>query len=176
MKLKIGIFLLITSLIAGFLLSRNKTTTPIQTIEQPRVTTSSDLETIRQLMNNPGLNLSSVGKDLPTSYFRVGKVTRVGNDENMDKVDGWVREVDIYVQKELINGTCSVYEYNLDSRNHKLTAVVIRGLKPNEIEDYKNKGITCSSNENTNKKISKDEAKTLAMNYLKRSLSNWRID
>jgi hypothetical protein len=46
-------------------------------------------------------------------------------------------------------------------------------LKPNEIEDYKNKGITCSSNENTNKNITKDEAQTIAMNYLKRSLSDF---
>lgn len=173
MKLKIITVLLILGLITGFLVLRKKTTTPVQTNDKSTSATSSDFITIRQFMDNPNLDLVLLGKDLPTSYFRVGKVTKVGDGENMDRVDGWTREIDIYVQKELINETCSVYEYNLDSRNHKLTAVVIRGLKPSEVEDYKNKGITCSPNENTNKKISKDEAQAIAMNYLKRNLSNF---
>lgn len=175
MKIKIVVILLIIGLVAGFLLLKKDNTTPGQTATETTKTQTptDDVSVIRQFMDKTGLELSSVGTDLPTQYFRVGKVTKVGTGENMDKVDGWVRQVNVYDQKDLINGTCSVYEYNLDSRNHKLTAVVIRGLKPSEIEDYKAKGVTCSSNTNDSQKLTKSSAETVAMNYLKRGLPNF---
>lgn len=143
------------------------------------VTTSSNINTpqddkavIRTFMDQPNLELTLVGTDLPMPYFRVGKVTKVGTGENMDKVDGWVRQVNIYDQKDLINGQCNVYEYHTDLRNHNLTAVIIRGLRQNEIEALKNNGTTCSSNSVAMPKITKSEAETIAFDYLKRVISN----
>lgn len=132
-----------------------------------------DVDAIRFSMGEPNLELAFVNADLPTPYFRVGKVTKVGNGENMDAVDGWTRKVNIYDQKKLVNGECSVYEFNIDARNHNLTAVIIRDLRQGEIEDLKNSGTTCNSNPVNNQKITKAEAETIAMNYLKRALSNF---
>ncbi len=132
-----------------------------------------DIKTIRIFMGDPNLKLSFATTDLPTPYFRVGKVTKVGNRENMDAVDAWIRNVNVYDQKELINGWCSVYEFNTDIRNHSLTAVIIRGLRQNEIETLKNSGTSCNSNLKNVQKLTKTEAETIAMDYLKRTLSNF---
>lgn len=175
MKVKIILVLIVIGLIAGFLLLKKDDSTPVQTATQTTKTEapSDDASVIKQFMNKPDLQLTSVGTDLPMQYFRVGKVTKMGTGENMDPVDGWTRQINVFDQKDLINGTCSVYEYNLDSRNHKLTAVIIRGLKPSEIEDYKNNGITCSPETNNKQKLSKSEAETIAMDYLKHGLPNF---
>lgn len=176
MKIKIVLVLLVVGLVAGYvwLKKENKTTNSVPSVSNTTQNTpSDDVSVIRQFMDKPDLELSSVGTNLPTQYFRVGKVTKVGTGENMDPVDGWTRQINVFDQKDLINGTCSVYEYNLDSRNHKLTAVIIRGLKPSEIEDYKNNGITCSPETNNKQKLSKSEAETIAMDYLKRGLPNF---
>lgn len=172
MKLKIALILLAVGLVAGYLLlkTNNRTSAPIATSQ---TNPTDDVSVIRQFMGKSDLELSSVGTDLPTQYFRVGKVTKIGTGENMDKVDGWVRQVNVYDQKDLVNGTCSVYEYNLDARNHKLTAVIIRGLKPSEIADYKNNGTTCSADTDNKQKLSKADAETIAMDYLKRGVSNF---
>lgn len=172
MRLKIILVLLAIGLVTGYLLlkTNNKTSVPVTT---SLINSTDDVSVIRQFMGKSDPELSSVGTDLPTQYFRVGKVTKVGTGENMDKVDGWVRQVNVYDQKELINGTCSVYEYNLDARNHKLTAVIIRGLKPSEIADYKNKGTTCSPDINNKRKLSKTDAETIAMSYLKQGVINF---
>lgn len=171
MKLKIALILVTISLVTGYLLlkTNNKTFVPVNTSQ---TNPTDDVSVIRQFMGKSDLELSSVGADLPTQYFRVGKVTKVGTGENMDKVDDWVRQVNVYDQKDLINGTCSVYEYNLDARNHKLTAVIIRGLKTSEIAGYKNKGITCSPDSNNKQKLSKTDAETIAMSYLKQGVVN----
>lgn len=175
MKVKIILVLIVIGLMVGFLLLKKDNSAPVQTATETTKTQNptDDVSVIRQFMNKPDLQLTSVGTDLPTQYFRVGKVTKMGTGENMDPVDGWTRQINVFDQKDLINGTCSVYEYNLDSRNHKLTAVIIRGLKPNEIADYKSNGVTCSSNNGNNKKISKEDAQAIAMNYLQRGLPNF---
>lgn len=137
---------------------------------------SSDLTSIKSFVGDPYLELSFINTDLPTPYFRVGKVTQMDGGENMEAVDGWTRKVNIYNQKELINGKCSVYEYHTDVRNHNLTAVLIRGLKPNEIDALKEGGVTCTPDTNTMPKISKTDAEKIAMGYLQRALSgNERI-
>ncbi len=136
-------------------------------------TENSDLASIRSFMGDPNLELSFVNTDLPTPYFRVGKVTKVDGGENMEAVDGWIRKVNVYNQKELINGKCSVYEYHTDERNHNLTAVLIKGLKPNEIDALKEGGIICTPDTNTMSKVSKAEAETIAMEYLTRALPNY---
>lgn len=173
MKIKIAVLLLMIGLVAGYLLLKRDHAQPAPTISQTQNTPSDDVSVIRKLMNKPNLELTYVGTDLPMPYFRVGKVTKIGNGENMDKVDAWVRKVTVYDQKELVNGKCSVYEYNLDARNHKLTAVIIRGLKSNEIENYKNNGTPCSSDYGNTQKPSKADAEIIAMDYLKRGLPNF---
>lgn len=171
----VGIILVCIIFIGVLTWSRFK---PRETASQPTNTSTNanipqdDKEVIRTFMDKPSLELILVGTDLPMPYFRVGKVTRVGTGENMDKVDGWVRQVNIYDQKDLINGTCNIYEFNTDARNHNLTAVLIRGLRQNEIEALKSNGVTCSTNSGAMPKITKSEAETLAFDYLKRVLPN----
>lgn len=123
-------------------------------------------------MDRPNLELTLVDTDLPMPYFRVGKVTKMGTGENMDAVEGWTRQVNLYDQKELLDGNCSVYQYHTDPRNNTLTAVIIRGLKPSEIDALKANGTICNST-NSSQKISKSEAETIAMGYLKRALPNF---
>lgn len=144
-------------------LTTNPETIPLQ----------EDIEAVRSFMGKPNLELSFVNIGLPTQYFRVGKITKVGNGENMDAVDAWTRNVNVYDQKELINGECSVYEFNTDARNHNLTAIIIRGLRQNEIENLKNSGVSCNSNFKNIHKLTKTQAETIAMGYLKRALSNF---
>ncbi len=132
-----------------------------------------DMAAIRSFMGNPNLELTFINTDLPLPYFRVGKVTKIDSGENMEVVEAWIRKVNIYDQKELIDGECSVYEFNTDARSHNLTAVIIRGLRQSEIEDWKNSGTFCNLNSGSTQKLTKTEAETIAMVYLKRALPNF---
>jgi hypothetical protein len=146
MKIKIIVVLLIlVGLGTAIVLGKQKSKSLVLPVNQTVETTNQDISAIRTFMAEPSLELSFVNTDLPTQYFRVGKVTKVGNGENMDAVDGWVRKVNIYDQKELLDGQCSIYEYNTDTKNHTLTAVSIRGLRSDEASNLKNNGITCVS-------------------------------
>jgi hypothetical protein len=133
---------------------------------------NSDLTAIKTFTGRSDLDVTFVNTDLPTPYFRVGKVTKVGGGENMDPVEGWTRKVNVYDQKDLIDGKCSVYEYHTDERNHSLVAVLIKGLKPIEIDELSKNGITCKSESGSMPKISKTEAEVRAMEYLTRSIPN----
>lgn len=174
MKIKIIVVLLILAgLGAGFIWLKQSGKTSLLPVKQATDSTAEDIVAIRAFMADPNLELSFVNTDLPMPYFRVGKVTKMGNGENMEAVDGWVRQVNVYDQKELVNRECSVYEYHTDARNHTLTAVLIRGLKPNEIDSLKKDGVTCVSDSGKVPKITKAEAEVVAMNYLKRSVPNF---
>jgi len=174
MKIKIIVVLLIlVGLGTAIVLGKQKSKSLVLPVNQTVETTNQDISAIRTFMAEPSLELSFVNTDLPTQYFRVGKVTKVGNGENMDAVDGWVRKVNIYDQKELLDGQCSIYEYNTDTKNHTLTAVSIRGLRSDEASNLKNNGITCVSSSGNISKITKAEAETIAMGYLKRALPNF---
>lgn len=172
----VGIIIVCLLLIGALTLSRfkPKETTPQPTSTSTNLNTSQEDEAvIKAFMGQPNLELALVGTDLPMPYFRVGKVTKVGTGENMDKVDGWVRQVNIYDQKDIINGTCNIYEFNTDARNHNLTAVLIRGLRQNEIESLRSSGTNCSSNSGTMPKITKSEAETIAFDHLNRVIPNF---
>lgn len=173
MKIKIVIMLLILAgLGVGVIwLKQSGKAFPLP-VKQATDSTAEDIAAIRAFMADPNLELSFVNTDLPMPYFRVGKVTKVGNGENIEKVDGWVRQVNVYDQKELVNGECAVYEYHTDDRNHTLTAVVIRGLRPNEVDALKKDVVTCVSNSGNMPKMTKSEAETVAMAYLKRAVPN----
>lgn len=132
-----------------------------------------DIASIRSFMGQSDLELTFINMDLPMPYFRIGKVTKMDNGENMEKVDGWVRQVNVYDQNDLINGQCAVYEYHTDSRNYTMTAVIIRGLRASEVDVLKKNGVTCVTNSGTMPKISKAEAETIAMDYLKRGVPNF---
>ncbi|MDO8503880.1 MAG: hypothetical protein Q7S60_04305 [bacterium] len=147
--------------------------TPAQPVNQQADNVSEDMTAIRSFMANPNLELIFVNTDLPMPYFRVGKVTKVDDGENMEAVDSWVRKVNVYDQKEIVNEQCSIYEYHTDTRNHTLTAVLIRGLRSSEIDTLKENGITCISDSGNMPKISKAEAETMAMEYLKRAVPNF---
>ncbi len=153
--------------------TQSLTTNPENIPLQEENLQQKDIEAVRSFMGKPNLELSFVSTGLPTQYFRVGKITKVGNGENMDAVDAWTLNVNVYDQKELINGECSVYEFNTDARNHNLTAVIIRGLRQNEIENLKNSGQSCDSNPKNIQNLNKTQAETIAMGYLKRALPNF---
>lgn len=173
MKTKVLIVLLGVGIASIFLL-KVKTHNPIvKPINTTQNVPADETSIVRRVMDKQNLELAYVTSELPTQYFRVGKITKVGNGENMESVENWSRKVDVYDQKELIGGTCSVYEYNFDTRNQKLTAIIIKGLKPNEVETYKNKGITCSSDTGKTKKLSKIDAESIAMGYLSRAIPNF---
>lgn len=81
-----------------------------------------DINAIRSFMANPNLELISKGTGLPQPYFMVGKASSLdkGGGVRIDKVPKWERQVNIYEQKELINGQCEVYEDQTDVRNNTL--------------------------------------------------------
>lgn len=165
------VFLAIVAFIFLFLRSR-----PISVSDNSNTseqTERTDLATIRSFTGNPNLELTFVNTDLPMPYFRVGKVTQMDGGENMEAVEGWTRKVNVYNSKELINGKCSVYEYHTDERSHALTAVLMRGLRPSEIEDLNKNNITCISDSKDMPKITKAEAETIAMEHLTRALPNY---
>lgn len=174
MKTKIIIALLIlVGLGAAVVVWKQGNKIPTLTTNQVDNTTVDDMAVIRTFMADPALELSYVNTDLPMPYFRVGKVTKMGNGENMEAVDGWTRQVNVYDQKKLINGKCAVYEFHTDTRNHTLTAVLIRGLRPSEIDAFKEDGVTCISDPYDTQNITKIEAETVAMDYLKRAVPNF---
>lgn len=176
MKTKIitTVFLIVIVGMAYWLIKQqaSNTSTSSNVTPSPITKENSDQETIRAFMDNPNLEVKYVNKDLPTVYFRVGKITKVGSGENMDKVDSWVREVNVYDQKDLLNGSCSVYEYHTDARNHALTAVVIRGLRQEEIDNLKKDKMPCQPSSD-NETITKAEAENIAFSYLKRAIPNF---
>lgn len=175
MKIKIVIALLVIAILGGvFVWSRQSSKTALLPSKQTTDVTTQEETVIRNFMAEPNLKLSFVKTDLPfPNYFRVGKVTQVNGGENMEAVEEWTRQVNVYRQKELLNGQCSVYEYHIDPSSHSLVAVVIVGLKPNEIEAYKAKGIECKTEVHNLPEISKTEAEEVAVEYLKRALPNY---
>ena len=172
MKIKIIVALLILVAVGVFVLQKQGTTPSLIT-NKVVDTTSKDIAVIRTFMAEPNLELSFVNTNLPQPYFMVGKVTKLTNGENIEEVDGWVRQVNVYDQKGVLSGQCATYEYHVDSRSHTVTAVSIRGLRPNEIDALENDGITCVSNSGNMPRITKAEAETVAMDYLKRAVSNF---
>jgi hypothetical protein len=178
MKTKLVIGILVLATIAGivFFFSRNsKISTSPPESKSNKTDTSQDLSVIRAFMNKPNLDLSYVKTDLPQPYFMVGKVSPLEKDGGfrIDKVDGWVRQVNIYEQKELVSGQCSVYEYHSDTRNHALTAVRIRNLRQNEIDNLGEEDKSACEANSQMPKITKAEAEILAMDYLKRALPDF---
>ena len=133
-----------------------------------------DFNAIRSFMANSNLDLISKGTGLPQPYFMVGKAFPLdkGGGITIEKVPEWERSVNIYEQKDLINGQCEVYEYQIDSRNNTLTAVHIRNLRSSEIDELKASDATCGG-ASTVPKLSKEEAETIALGYLKRALPNF---
>jgi len=176
MKIKIIVTLLVLiSFGAGFFWFKQNNFAPVLPSTEEVDNTAQDETTIRNFMAESALELSFVKSDVPFPvYFRVGKVTQMEGGENMETVEGWTRQVNIYHQKELLNGQCSVYEYHVDSRNHSLAAVIIAGLKPSEIEGYKSNGVICSdASSNTMLKITKTEAEAVVFGYLARGVKNF---
>lgn len=176
MKIKIIIALIVLiSLGAGFVVWEQNNKTPNLTTNQKDEILTDNVTVIRAFMANPNLELSFVRTDLPMPYFRVGRITKTKDGENLEPTDDWLRQVNVYRQKDLIEGQCSVYEYHTDVRNYELTAVLIAGLNQNEIEALKEKGTPCLSADpkyNT-PTITKEEAESIAFDYLKRAISNF---
>jgi len=175
MKAKIiAALLILIGLGVGFVLWKQGTVTPVLTTKKTVDTTVEDMAAIKTFMAQPTLELSFINTSLPQPYFMVGKVTKLINGENIEKVDGWVRQVNVYDQKGVLNGQCVTYEYHVDDRNHSVTAVSIRGLRPNEIENLKQSGVSCVDSHQA-PKISRAEAETIAFGYLERALPNFNV-
>ncbi len=175
MKIKIIIAFVVLAIL-GALVWWRKGSNSIPNVTTNKETDSKTVEmaAIRTFMADPNLELSFVNTDFPMPYFRVGKVTKTKDGENMEAVEGWTRQVNIYHQKKLLNGLCSVYEYHVNPRSHSLVAVIISGLKPSEIEEYKKSGVTCSDTSSiATPKITKAEAETVAMSYIARGVKDF---
>ena len=109
MKIFIFVILAVASLSIGiftFGLLRSKdnataSSAPVQKTLPSNVQSNEqqDMAVIRSFMANPNLELSFINTDLPTLYFSVGKITKVGNGENMEAVKDWTRQVNVYDQK-----------------------------------------------------------------------------
>jgi hypothetical protein len=132
-----------------------------------------EISVIRLFMADPALEITFVRTDLPQPYFMVGKVTKLSDGENIEKVDGWVRQVNVHEDTNPLSDTCGVYQYHIDPRNQIITQVVTRGLRPNEIEALKQKGTPCSETTNETTKLTKSEAEQIAFGYLSRALPNF---
>ncbi|OGG17087.1 hypothetical protein A3D77_05750 [Candidatus Gottesmanbacteria bacterium RIFCSPHIGHO2_02_FULL_39_11] len=171
----VGVLLVGAVLMGAYSLGlfKSKTTLPqvVDTIQSDSKFT--DEAAIRSFMAQPNLELVYINTDLPMPYFRVGKVTKMGNGENMEAVEGWTRKVNVYEQKELINENCAVYEYHTDSRNHTLTTVRIRNLRDSEIKELEKNGNSCTQGSNQMPKMAKAEAEIIAFGYLERALPNF---
>lgn len=156
----------------------NKTTSPDFGINtetaQKESPQQKDINAVRFFMANSKLDLIFKGTGLPQPYFMVGKASPLdkGGGVRIDKVSEWERQVNIYEQKDLINGQCEVYEYQTDSRNNTLTAVHIRNLRSTEIDSLKASGTTCGG-ASTVPKLNKEESEAIAFGYLKRALPNF---
>lgn len=174
MKIKIVVALIIlVSLGAG--LAWLKQSGKALTLPSKQIvdTASEDMVAIRSFMADPDHEIVFVRTDLPQPYFMVGKVTRLADGENIEKVDGWVREVNVYEDTKPLSDTCGVYQYHIDPRSHTLTQAVTRGLRPNEIEALKQKGTPCTETTSETIKLTKFEAEQIAFGYLERALPNF---
>lgn len=166
------VVLAVAGIIAVWKQQDNKT--PVLSTDGVTDVKTLDMAAIRDFMNNPDLELSYLETGLPQPYFMVGSATAVdGGGENIEKVDGWIRQVNIYHQKELLNGQCGVYEYHVDPRDHSVTEVVPIRLKPEEIDGYKESNVTCNSFADTLPRLSKAEAEVMAMEYLGRVIPHF---
>ncbi len=172
MRIKIIIVLFILVAAGVFVLQKQGIKTPLLTTNKVVDNTSEDMAAIRAFMAEPSLELAFVNTTLPQPYFMVGRVTKLSDGENIEKVDNWVRQVNVYDQKGVLNGQCVSYEYHVDTKSHIVTSVSIRGLRPNEIDALKNDGITCVSDSGNLPKITKAEAETIAKEYLKRAVQD----
>lgn len=109
MKIKIIIALIVLiSLGAGFVVWKQSSKAPATTTNQKDETLIDDVTVIRTFMANPNLELSFVRTDLRMPYFKVGRITKTKDGENLEPTDDWLRQVNIYRQKDLINNQCSV--------------------------------------------------------------------
>lgn len=161
----------------GFVLLKqaNKPSISNSTVNKQQDPKLADIASIGGFMGNPSLKVSFIKEDVPMPYFRVGRVTKTKDGEYMQPTDDWLRKVNVYRQEDLIEGSCSVYEYHIDVRNHKLVAVLIAGLNQNEIEALEEKGTPCLSAgpKNNVLTITKGEAQDIAFGYLRRTLPNF---
>jgi len=176
MKIKIIVALVIFAGLGALVWwkqSSGNTPTSIFTTNKEADSKTAEMAAIRTFMADPELELSFVNTDLPMPYFRVGKVTKTKDGENMEAVDGWTRQVNVYENAKPLSDSCGVYQYHIDPRSHTLTQAVTRGLRPNEIEALKQKGTPCIESKQTSPAMTKSEAQDIAFGYLSRALPNF---
>lgn len=133
----------------------------------------NEMAVIREFMANPDRELVFVDTSLPQPYFMVGKATKLDNGENIEAIEGWTRQVNVYEDKNPMPDSCSVYLYHVDPRSHTLTQVVTRLLRPNEIETLKEKDMPCTETTNQARLTTKEKAEQIAFSYLERTLPNF---
>jgi hypothetical protein len=176
MKTKIIIALVILALL-GALVWWKKGSNSMSDVTTNKEADSKTVEmsAIRKFMADPNLELSFINTDFPMPYFRVGKVTKTKDGENMEAVEGWTKKVNVYEDTKTLQNSCAVYQYHVDSKSHALTQVVTRGLRQDEIEALKQKGIPCVSADPLENApaLTKEEAQKIAFGYLSRALPNF---
>ncbi len=177
MKTKIIIALVVLVLLGALVWWKKGSNLPIPNVTTNKETDSKTVEmaAIRTFMADPNLEFSFVNTDLPMPYFRVGKVTKTKDGENMEAVEGWTRKVNVYEDTKPLNNSCAVYQYHVDPKSHTLTQAVTRGLRQDEIEALVQKGTPCVSVDpfENAPELTKEEAQKIAFGYLSHALPNF---
>lgn len=137
------------------------------------------IQAIRDFMANPNLELEYIATRSP-SNFNVGiKKETYGNNpaistgSTMETPKEWERKTEIYQQKEYINGTCEVYEYEIDPRNNQIIQVSIRYPQEGIIVNPKEQKDCANSQSLETPLLTLPELKEIAMNYAKKGVNNF---
>jgi hypothetical protein len=86
-------------------------------------------EAIKKFTGKPNLELQYAGYNNNPSNFQIGKTS--GIDKGvfvMKPVQGWDRPVYVFQQKEFINSSCEVYEYEVNAETFQV--IEIHSIKP----------------------------------------------
>ncbi|KKT24578.1 MAG: hypothetical protein UW07_C0012G0011 [Candidatus Nomurabacteria bacterium GW2011_GWF2_43_8] len=133
------------------------------------------MEAIIAFMAKPDLQLQYIGTRHP-SNFNVGVVTnQTDNGYTMEDVDGWERKVEVYQQKEYIENTCEVYEYEVDVRNNDIVQVGIRYPQEGIIANPKKQNECQDIRSLETPILLMADIKDVAMGYAQRGVKNFDV-
>lgn len=131
------------------------------------------MEAIRTFMAAPNLQLQYINTRHP-SNFNVGVITNQdAGGYTMEDVDGWERKVEVYQQKEYIEKTCEVYEYEVDIRNNEIVQVGIRYPQEGVIENPKKQEECQDTHSLETPLLTLSEIEGIAMGYVQRGVKNF---
>jgi len=146
---------------------------------RPEQERAKAIQAIKDFMTSPNLELEYIATRSP-SNFNVGiKKETYGNNPavstgyTIETPKEWKRKAEIYQQKEYINGTCEVYEYEIDPRNNQIIQVSIRYPQEGVIANPKEQKNCANTQSLETPLLTLPELKEIAMNYAKKGVNNF---